>query len=544
MLASAQVCELQKRSTISAPGNLTRPQVVGHTSYVGSTSGIVRVDVTTPGQPTVLGTDATEGPVHDLVYEFFENILVTAEGSAGAGTYSLGGGTATEIAVTDLGESIVLIKGVRSKFFAGSEQGTLFTLAINADNEVQEYGSVSLGGEVLAIAFNATRAYCALGSARAIAIVDVTLHSDPILIDSHAMGGDVKSLVVVGNYLYASVAGVGIVVLEISDDSLVQVATLSLPNNALDIVAGEDRLYMTGPGLGMVEADISLAPYIIQFASVTLGGAEALDINGNLAHVGRGASGYSIVDVGGCSSSGYSPTVRVVTSSARDVGSEGSYWVTDAAFANMGSEPASVIVEYLAKEADNSSPESRVFGLAPGQQSLFTDVYSELFGMDSANGALRITVSYRDVKLSTKTYNAADPKGTYGQYIPASPLADAIGVGSPGGLPQLQGNATFRTNIGLVNLQNMPVKFTLHLFDANGVKLGARTRTLQPYEMYQYNRIFSKVTSEDIDSGFAMVEVLTTGGQLLAYAAVVDNGTSDAINIPAQIVTSGRPWLP
>jgi len=545
MLAEAQVCNLEKQSTISAPGNLARPQVVGDISYVAAAgSGIVRIDVSKPAQPAVLGSDDTDGPVRDMVYEFFENILVTAEESAGIGTYSIGSDSTTKIAVTDFGETIVFVDGVHSRFFAGSEQGTLFTVAINGENEPVEYGSVALGGEVLDVVFTSLRAYCALGSDKKIAIVDVSDHANPSLISYLPFGGDVTSLALEGGYLYAGVAGIGVKVLEVSDDSLIKLGTLALSNRPQDIVSHQDRLYITGPNLGLVVADISLAPHLIKFATLTLGGAAALDITGDRAHVGRGGQGYSIINAGDCGSTGFSPVTSVVAASARDVGGSGSYWVTDAAFANLGQEPASVIVEYLAKQTDNSNPDSVSFGLAPGQQYAVTDIYSELFGMDTANGALRITASYRDVKTTTKTYNAAGSEGTYGQFIPALTVSGAIGIGAPGGLPQLQENDDFRTNIGLVNLRDFDVKFTVHLYDTDGVKIGARTRTLKPYEMYQYNAIYTKVTNQDVDSGFAMVQVRTIGGQIFAYASVIDRGSNDPINIPAQLVTSGRPWLP
>jgi len=325
MLAEAQVCNLEKQSTISAPGNLARPQVVGDISYVAAAgSGIVRIDVSKPAQPAVLGSDDTDGPVRDMVYEFFENILVTAEESAGIGTYSIGSDSTTKIAVTDFGETIVFVDGVHSRFFAGSEQGTLFTVAINGENEPVEYGSVALGGEVLDVVFTSLRAYCALGSDKKIAIVDVSDHANPSLISYLPFGGDVTSLALEGGYLYAGVAGIGVKVLEVSDDSLIKLGTLALSNRPQDIVSFQDRLYITGPSLGLVVADISLAPHLIKFATLTLGGAAALDITGDRAHVGRGGQGYSIINAGDCGSTGFSPVTSVVAASARDVGGSGS----------------------------------------------------------------------------------------------------------------------------------------------------------------------------------------------------------------------------
>jgi hypothetical protein len=544
-IVCAQVCDLELMDTVSAPGRLSEPRLVSDTAYVAAhSSGIVRIDVSKPRNLSVLGSDATTGPVVDLVYEFFDNMIVTAEGNSGVGTYSIGASGTTPIAVTDLGENIVSIEGFRSDFFAGSMQGTLFTVNFDSDNTPIEVGSVALGGEVMGVTSSGSRAYCALGSDGKVAIVDITSQQDPQLISTHSVGGNAKSIVKVDNYLYVAVGGTGIVVLEIDGDSLNRVGSLPLSPAPSSIIVQDDRLYAVGENLGLVEVDVSLTPVIVQIGKIAIGGASGVVVSNNRAYVGRDAKGFSTVNVDSCSGSGSSPVTSVIAASSRDVGGGGAYWVTDAAFANLGREPATVIVQYLAKDQDNGNPPSVSFALAAGQQRLFGDVYSTLFGLDSANGALRIIASYRDVKVTSRTYDRADPEATYGQFIPALTGSSAVVVGVPGGMPQCQQNARFKTNIGFVNLKDTDVKIVLHLFDADGVKLGERIKTLRPYEMIQYNSIFAKVSSDPVDSGFAMAEVLTSGGSVLAYASVIDKNSKDPINVPALQVTSGRPWLP
>ncbi|HPA82318.1 MAG TPA: hypothetical protein PLS95_15975, partial [Thermoanaerobaculales bacterium] len=67
-------------------------------------------------------------------------------------------------------------------------------------------------------------------------------------------------------------------------------------------------------------------------------------------------------------------------------------------------------------------------------------------------------------------------------------------------------------------------------------------RTLQPFEMTQYDRIYNRVSAGVVDSGFAVVKVLTAGGKALAYASVVDNGSNDPIYIPSQPLSDTSPF--
>jgi len=60
--------------------------------------------------------------------------------------------------------------------------------------------------------------------------------------------------------------------------------------------------------------------------------------------------------------------------------------------------------------------------------------------------------------------------------------------------------------------------------------------------MTQYDRIYNRVNAGVVDSGFAVVKVLTTGGEVLAYASVVDNGSNDPIFIPAQRLSDTSPF--
>jgi hypothetical protein len=301
---------------------------------------------------------------------------------------------------------------------------------------------------------------------------------------------------------------------------------------------------MVGPELGVAEADASLGTDVLLLARLDLDGANGLVLAGDTLYVGRGDQGLAVVDASDCSQQGVLPTTVFIPASARAVGAANTYWVTDMAIANLSGSVTTCNLAYLAKNQENSSPLNLSLILEPGQQLLVADVYSTLFGLDSANGAIRLITSHPDVKATSRTYNAAGTEGTYGQFIPALARSQALEAGLVGSLLQLQENTGFRTNVGLLNLTERSVQVEVHLYLGSGNLVGVRTENLLPFEMVQLDRIYTSVGASSVDSGYATVRVMTSGGQALAYASVVDNGSGDPILIPTQILTAGTPFGP
>jgi hypothetical protein len=75
----------------------------------------------------------------------------------------------------------------------------------------------------------------------------------------------------------------------------------------------------------------------------------------------------------------------------------------------------------------------------------------------------------------------------------------------------------------------------VELYDGDGTLLGTVDVALDPYEFKQVNKIFSRVTSEAVDDGYAIISSDSNRAKFLAYASVVDNRTGDPIYIPARV---------
>jgi hypothetical protein len=538
--ATGQVCDIERLANVTTPGSVSHPLILSGVAYVaGDNAGIVRVDVSDPSGMFLLGSDSSDGPVHDLSLDYFRNLLVTAEDDAGVGTYTVDRTGADQIAVTDLGETAVAIAGAgTTEFVVGTSSGSLMTILIDGSRTPVMQGSVAVGDEVVDVVLDGNTAYCALGTGNGIAIVDIGDRDQPALLTTHTLAGNVTSLARDGDVLYAGVAGTGLVSLEISGDTLDEVDTLALAAEPAALVAGADRVYVVGPELGLIVVDSSLGSDLIQIGSRTLNGSIGVAIAGAV-FVGRGTEGFSSLDSSACDSGGSLVTTSYIPAGARSRGDAGTFWLTDVAIANLGDSPASINVAYLRKRQPNTDPANQSFTVAPAEQIMLEDVFDSLFGLDRANGALRVTAQNPNVKTTSRTYNSEGESGTYGQFIPALTELTAVVSGRPGALPQLQENASFRTNVGALNLTDQTLDLEIHLFDGDGALLGVKDASLRPYEMDQYDKVFDDVGAGTVNNGYAVVRVTTDGGKVLAYASVVDNRSGDPVYVQAQPVIGG-----
>jgi hypothetical protein len=130
---------------------------------------------------------------------------------------------------------------------------------------------------------------------------------------------------------------------------------------------------------------------------------------------------------------------------------------------------------------------------------------------------------------ASRTYNVA-ANGTFGQFIPAIPLASFLskGGGSTISLQQVAQSTKYRTNFGFVEGSGQPVDMLLTLRNGAGESVASRPYSLRAFEHQQINMavLFPGTTLAD---GRLEVSVLSDGGRVSAYASVLDNTTSDPL---------------
>jgi len=233
-----------------------------------------------------------------------------------------------------------------------------------------------------------------------------------------------------------------------------------------------------------------------------------------------------------------------VNATAHVAGALGTNWRSDVEIHNLGDETSTCRIWLLEHGGDNSEPDHRELSLEPGKSERLGDVLASEFGEEGQAALILMSDSGR-ILVTSRTYNLLGegnelglPAGsTFGQYIPAQPLGEAIRFGEQGRLIQLAQSVAadrgFRTNLGLVNTTDAELTVEVALFTASGEPLGSLPAVLPPQGYRQLNRVFANVTAGEVDDGYAVVRTTTSQGRFFAYASVVDNLTGDPVAISA-----------
>ena len=227
----------------------------------------------------------------------------------------------------------------------------------------------------------------------------------------------------------------------------------------------------------------------------------------------------------------FTPAPIVVPAAAHVAGLQDTNWRSDLEVYNPTGTAVTYTIALLKRDQANPAPQQVAHAIDPGKSVRFDDVVSSEFGYQGS-GALRITSQSGTLHVTSRTYNQVSA-GTYGQFIAGEGEDRHILYGGEGSVVQLRHDSAYRTNLGIVNVVDMPVSVDVDLYTAGGVLLGSKTIDLGSWEHHQVDGIFATVTGGDVNDGYAVLRTTTPDGRFLAYASVVDNATGDAIYIPA-----------
>jgi PKD repeat protein len=164
---------------------------------------------------------------------------------------------------------------------------------------------------------------------------------------------------------------------------------------------------------------------------------------------------------------------------------------------------------------------------------------------DDAGPVIVRGVSATVPQMWTRTYNQnASGVGTYGQLIPAVPIstqAAAVTGATRLLLPGLRSTDRFRTNLGLVNINTVPVELTITAYDEQyGRSLGSFTTTVNPFSLSQIGNLWK---IDDLNLGrfeidaparpYTLRVVNNAGLPFIAYGSMIDNISNDPVYITA-----------
>ncbi len=226
-------------------------------------------------------------------------------------------------------------------------------------------------------------------------------------------------------------------------------------------------------------------------------------------------------------SAGIPGTDLYVPSVARVQGAHGSHWYATVWIHNPGTRAAQVQVSYLVRGQSNPAPLRQTVRVDPGETLKLADVFEDVFGLETAVGALRFQ-SDRKVVVSARSYNltAAGVADSQGQFLAGLPSELAIGTGESTSIPGITqpADGSFRCNYAMVETSggNATVRVTLH--DRDGVQVAQKDYTLGPWEPMQVN-LADLGPGAEADGGRLDLAVISGSGRVLTLASMVGNGS-------------------
>lgn len=178
---------------------------------------------------------------------------------------------------------------------------------------------------------------------------------------------------------------------------------------------------------------------------------------------------------------------------------------------------------------DNSGVQPMTITIPKRQMVVYDDIVTSLFHTTGLGG-VRLTSS--GTFIATQRIYALTAAGTLGQFVAG---LDAAQAQKNGVLIQLKSNASFRTNIGVVNPNATAANVTFYLYDKNNNLVASGSNiTMPPFSVISPTNMaggfFFNAGSADISDSWI---AYTSDQPLFAYGSVVDNGTTDPTYIPA-----------
>ena len=218
---------------------------------------------------------------------------------------------------------------------------------------------------------------------------------------------------------------------------------------------------------------------------------------------------------------------QLIPVTAHRSGIGGTEWRSDLHVTAASNEWTEVWLGLVA--GDGGAPEWQRVALPPGGQLDRDDLVGRGFGLDDAAGPL-LVVSKRPLAVSSRTFTGG-AGGTYGQEIPAIPMAELVKGGTELVLLMLRQDGAFRTNLGVTNGSHEPIVVEIALFDAEGRTLGTVDRELPPLGWEQVDGALAEVGAAPLSDAYAVVSASPSTARFAAYASIVDAVTGDPTTI-------------
>ncbi len=210
-------------------------------------------------------------------------------------------------------------------------------------------------------------------------------------------------------------------------------------------------------------------------------------------------------------------------------GRNGTHYSSDVKILNRGLAAGSVIFELIPASGEAPPPVWKT--VQAGETLVTSNVLENLWGL-SGMGTLKLSIDQPAV-ITGRTFNDADPSGTFGTALTPVAHDDLLESGDTGHAPWVSespdSSTLFRTNLS-VFLALAGSSVDIVLFDSTGREKG-RTNVSGGPQTFQTS--VSALVPEGLPLGRAEFRVLK--GKAAAYVSVTDNFTGDGISVPAEL---------
>lgn len=226
----------------------------------------------------------------------------------------------------------------------------------------------------------------------------------------------------------------------------------------------------------------------------------------------------------------------IIPASAKAIGQNQTNWLTDLSLYNPNGENIYVYGYFLKSGENNINSEGIEILIGPYKMHKFPDALYNLFSQENSFGGIFFT-SDKPFMLTSRTYNDLGIQGTYGQFVPAVNINNFIVENENGYLLNLVQTSNFRTNVGFVNFSNTEASFNVSFYKEGGALIGTLPVSLKPFSHIQINSVISQLTSEEIESAYAIINQISSSAKIAGYLSVVDNNSSDPIFVPMKKIS-------
>lgn len=219
-------------------------------------------------------------------------------------------------------------------------------------------------------------------------------------------------------------------------------------------------------------------------------------------------------------------------------GASGTSWRTELNLFNAGTQGANVSLVFIPTAGGNVV--SRSVFLSPKQARTYANALGDLFGITYGAGALGIEATSAgtsaDLRVSSRTFTTGET-GTYGQSVPD---VQPEGLEKTLYITGITANASYRTNVGLVNRGAAAMNATLTLYSRTGATLSTKNISIPAgsFQQAPLAAYFTEVAGASHDV-LTMRIVAAASDAISGYASVVDNRTQDPIYIQARPAETG-----